>query len=628
MTGVAAATADVSPSVTAAVLLLVRSLSKPLGLPCPQTAEILESTGAKRTSAYELMRRLAELLPSLQRRPGRPGAPPTESASAGTTEVITQAVLEYVMGHPGCVHGGLHRRRYTDGFRRFIIELRQQHPELGLESFAAAVLVPPGTLSDWLTAAEGTSPLDQADSEPVAGDAKLSPLLPQLESILLAWRDWRGTFLGFCDHVRSHLHICVGTTQISNLLEAAGVRHRKRRSGRSPDEVASRGTFQTYFPDAQWVGDGSAICVVFEGQRFEFNCELIVDCYSDGFVGMAVTDTEDSEAVITAFQDAEQTTETNPIALLLDNRGSNHTEQVDAALGNTLRMRSTLGRAQSKAHVEGGFGLMKQALPRIVLPSAPPREQARWLAGVVLQAFLRGLNHRPRRDRGGRSRADLHQDRYTPEQIEQARTELEQRYRKQRLAQQTLAARQNPETRRYLDEAFDRLRLTDPEGSVRHAIARYPLSAIVDGIATFEAKLLAGRIQPDEPARYLLGIVRSIAEENDEFEIAEQLIDARLLARDALLAPLCAARDGILQAQLPTDEAAHQLLIRALETDLRLDRLFWLREAARVIASAPRSEQSDLLHEAALRIHATHRIPHRDRVAAFRYLADRAVPLA
>jgi predicted DNA-binding ribbon-helix-helix protein len=70
------------------------------------------------------------------------------------------------------------------------------------------------------------------------------------------------------------------------------------------------------------------------------------------------------------------------------------------------------------------------------------------------------------------------------------------------------------------------------------------------------------------------------------------------------------------------------LLIRGLETDLRLERLFWLRETARVIASAPRCEQSDLLHEAALRIHATHRIPHRDRVDAFRYLADRAVPLA
>jgi predicted DNA-binding ribbon-helix-helix protein len=246
----------------------------------------------------------------------------------------------------------------------------------------------------------------------------------------------------------------------------------------------------------------------------------------------------------------------------------------------------------------------------------------------VLQAFLRGLNHRPRRDRGGRSRADLHQDRYTPEQIDQARTELEQRYRKQRLAQQTLAARQNPETRRYLDEAFDRLGLTDPEGNVRQAIARYPLSAIVDGVAIFEAKLLAERIQPDDPARYLLGIVRRTAEDDDAIEIAEQLIDARLLARDALLAPLGAGRDAILHAQLSTDETARQLLIRGLETDVRLERLFWLRETACVIASAPRSEQSDLLHEAALRIQATHRISHRDRVDAFRYLADRAEPLA
>jgi hypothetical protein len=628
MTGVAAPTADVSPPVVAAVLLLARALSKPLGLPCPPEAQILKATQAGRSRAYELRGQLAELLPTLQRPPGRPASLPAEPAPAGATEAVTQAALEYVMAHPGCVHGGPTRRRYTDDYRRFIIELRQQHAELGLEHFAAAVRVPPGTLSDWLTAPKIPSTPEHTESEPASPDAELAPLLPQLESILLAYRDWDGTFLGFRDHVRSHLHICIGTTQLSNLLDVAGVRRRHRRSGRSPDEVASRGAFQTFIPDAQWVGDGSAIWVVFEDQRFDFNFEHIADCYSDGSIGMAVTDTEDSEALVSAFRDAEQTTETNPIALLLDNRGSNHTEQVDAVLGHTLRMRSTPGRGQSKAHVEGGFGLMKQALPPIVLPAGPPREQARHLAQLVLQAFLRGLNHRPRRDRGGRSRADLHLDRYTPEQIEQARAELEQRYRKQQLAQQTLAARQNPQTQRYLDETFHRLKLTDPEGSVRRAIARYPLSAIVDAVAIFEPKLRDGRIQPDEPARYLLGIVRSIAEENDEFEIAEQLIDARLLARDALLTPLCTVRDAILQAQLPTDQAARQLLIRALETDLRLDRLFWLRETALVIASAPRSQQPDLLHEAALRIHATHRIPHRERLNAFRYLADRAVPLS
>jgi len=632
MTGVAAANADVSPCVTAAVLLLVRSRSKQLGLPSLPVAQILEATQAKRSRSYELMAQLAGLLPTLQRRPGRPTSPSAEPAPAGATQVVTQAVLAYVMAHPGCVHAGRTRAHYDDGFRHFVLELREQHAELELQAFAAAANVPLGTLKDWLTAPEtgaaSTPGTKGRHHEDLAFDGELSPLAPQLESIVLAWRTWRGTFLGFRDHIRNHLHICVGTTQLSNLLEVAGLRRRKRRSGRSPDEVATRGAFQTFIPDAQWVGDGTAISVVFEGDCFNFNFELIADCYSDGFIGMAVTDTEDSVAVVSAFHDAEQATETNPIALLLDNRGSNHTEQVDEALGNTLRMRSTLARAQSKAHVEGGFGLLQQTLPPIVLPAGPPREQARYLAGLVLQAFLRGLNHRPRRDRGGRSRADLHQERYTPEQVAQARAALEERYRKQRLAQQTLAARQNSETRHYLDKAFHRLQLTDPEGNVRLAIARYPLSTIVDGVAIFETKLRAGRIQPHEPARYLLGIVRRLAEEDDAFELADQLIDERLLARDALLTPLYAVRDAAMKAQLPTHETARQFVLLALETDVRLDRLFWLREAARLISHAPRHDRAALLHEASLRIHTTHRIPHRDRLAAFRYLVDRAVPLA
>jgi hypothetical protein len=60
MTGIAAAIANVSPLVTAAVLLLARCLSRAVGLPCPPVAEILRSCGAKRSQAYELMRRLLD----------------------------------------------------------------------------------------------------------------------------------------------------------------------------------------------------------------------------------------------------------------------------------------------------------------------------------------------------------------------------------------------------------------------------------------------------------------------------------------------------------------------------------------------------------------------------------------
>jgi len=32
--------------------------------------------------------------------------------------------------HPGCVYGGAERRRYNDTFRRFVLDLREQHPDV------------------------------------------------------------------------------------------------------------------------------------------------------------------------------------------------------------------------------------------------------------------------------------------------------------------------------------------------------------------------------------------------------------------------------------------------------------------------------------------------------------------
>ena len=72
------------------------------------------------------------------------------------------------------------------------------------------------------------------------------------------------------------------------------------------------------------------------GQRFVFNLELMVDAYSGGFVGMSARDEEDSAAVTEALSDGVATTHEAPLAVLLDNRPSNHTPQVDAALGTLI----------------------------------------------------------------------------------------------------------------------------------------------------------------------------------------------------------------------------------------------------------------------------------------------------
>jgi len=231
------------------------------------------------------------------------------------------------------------------------------------------------------------------------------------------------------------------------------------------------------------VGDGKQLGVVLDGRTFRLNLELDIDAATGAAVGISVRDEEDSAAVIEAFEHGVETTGAPPLALLLDNRPSNHVPEVDAALDDTMRIRATLGRPQNKAHCEGAFGLFSQKVPPLELDTRDPRTLAKTVAELVATTFFRALNRAPRRDRDGKTRVDLYVQPVTSEQREAAAAALRERMRKQELAQETRAARLDPSVRALLDDAFARLGLLDPERHVRDAIACYPRDAIVDAIA-------------------------------------------------------------------------------------------------------------------------------------------------
>ena len=52
------------------------------------------------------------------------------------------------------------------------------------------------------------------------------------------------------------------------------------------------------------------------------------------------------------------------------------------------------------------------------------------------------------------------------------------------MARQTLQARQRPDVAAFLDDAFAKLELLDPQRHIRLAISRYPFDAIVAGVGT------------------------------------------------------------------------------------------------------------------------------------------------
>lgn len=616
---------SVCPVVVAALLLLARAVCASLALPAPSVADILAATKAPRSTAYELLGVLAELLPTLTRTRGRPPRPATKTMLTTATEsdALTRAVLGYVMRHPACVHGGEARRRYSDAFRRFVLELRAEHASIELEAFADAIELPLGTLKDWLRSPPG--PAEATEPEP---PARHNAEDLQMQTVLDAWSRWEGGFLGFCEHVRTELRVPFGRDLVARILEVHGLRRTARRGGRTPDEAATRGSFRTFFSGAQWVGDGKQVPVVINGRRFIFNLELDVDAHSGAFVGASVRDSEDSVAVAHAFADGVATTGAEPLALLLDNKPSNHTADVDRALGDTLRMRATPARPQNKAHVEGAFGLFSQVLPELVLDTRRGEHAlAAAFLRLVIQVWARTTNHRPRNDRGGRSRVELYAEPHSKEQLEQARRELKQSAERQERARRTLEARRRPEVLRLLDAHFARLGLLDPERHIRIAIAGHSLDAIVDGIAIFEGKRLAKTLPDGADARYLHGIVRNISAQSEGEHIGRRLFALRLEARDAMLASLVVARDCVC-AGPDMSRVVAGCIDRALAVESPFERTFWLDSLANAIQARDQAQHAPLFAAATHRIETTFAVAPRERHDAVRLLADRLIALA
>jgi hypothetical protein len=629
--------ASVPPLVQAAVLFVARVFCEHLELPHPSTEEVLAATGASRSRAYELYAALLALLPTLARPCGRPARMSVAPPLSSETDDITGAVLRYVLQHPGCARTHCERKGYSDAFRHFIIELHEQHSNIAVETFSRLCEIPLGTLKAWLTQPRVT-PSSLADTASDAQDdtGSISDVdqstLAHIETILTEWKAWHGTFLDFTNHVRHQLRVPMGRQLIAHILETHGVRLPRRRAGRSPDELALRGAFETFFPGAQWVGDGKTVRVVLGREHFTFNLQLDVDAHTGAWVGLSVRDHEDSAAVTESFESGVTTTGTAPLVQLLDNKPSNHTAEVDAVLApvGTARMRATLARPQNKAHVEGAFGLFSQEVPPIELDThKSSRSVARTLLLLVAMTFARAINHRPRADRGGRSRFELYADKPTDEQIDQARRALADRCRRQKLARATREARQRPEVRALLDDHFERLGLLDPERNVRQAIARYPLDAIVDGIAIFTGKKRAGTLPEDVDARYLLGIVRNVAAQREGECVADELLTTRLEARDRALAALGVERTVVCKLHRTDHDVIADCVARALGSERSLDRIFWLQTLAGAVQQRAVTDErrNYLFYSAARLINTTFQTSPHERQNAMRFLADRLVPL-
>jgi len=629
----AAQTSPVAPPMTAiaALLLMARPHLEKLGLPHPSVRSIIDTTQVSKSRAYELSYRFSKLLTSLVGPNGRPPKTPPAPSEASSLS-LAQQVLTYLMDHPGCVWGSAHHRRYSQGFRHYIVELRNHHTDWELATFAHVIGLPPRTMQDWLrddhilssddktsssSGSEASNPSNTSnEAEAKTVEDKVASL--RIQSILEAWKQWDGNFISFCKHVKEHLRIPYKTAFVRTVLFVHRLRTPRRRPGRTPDEQALRQQYERFFPGAQWQGDGMQIPVTLNGERFNFNLQLNVDTASGAWTGMALRDEEDSAGVVAALGDGIQNTGTKPLAAVLDNRPSNFTDEVRKlfrTIGVCL-IAATKGRAQNKAHVEGAFGLFSQQAPPLEIQANTPREMARQVLKLCLQTFGRLLNHRPTKGHGGLSRVDVYNNSApSPDQVKKAKEELKKIQRRQDKKLQTLEAQTDPVIVQMLDKAFERLGFEDPHQHFRKAMARHGRDFVLEGIAIFEGRAKRKTLPPEAGPRYLLGIIKNLHSVWESEAIVEELIERRVEAHDLQLGFLDERRQSILDGHTGFDDAASAMVDALVESNRKTDCYFWIQSLGILIQDQPENQRPDCLRNVARRIYTSFGIHRNDRQA-------------
>jgi hypothetical protein len=604
----------------AGLLLAARVYLTRLGLNHPSTMDILAATGASRTRAYARRAVILRDLACMKLAPGRP--PSAATASADTLAAITRRVLAFLMRHPGAVSSRGRRRSYSDAFRRFVLALRAEYRQLGSEAFARAAQIPAAALRAW----QRRSPRNAAAAGPRSVTAIPRNDRP-LAAVAHAWQQWDGSFTRFCEHIQHNLGIPWKRCTVAARLASLGLRQPRARPKRRIDARAPRGSFATYFPGAQWVSDGSTVSVHLNAQRFRFNLQLVIDAASGAIIGASVGDQEDSRAVVTAFRDAVATVGKAPLALLLDQRSCNYSAEVQKLGRQTDIIYAARGRPQSKAHVEGAFGLLSHVVPPLHIEADDPHELARQILVLIVQCWARTLNHRPRPRRGGLTRAVLyHEHQPSAEAREAARSALRARAARARSPHRERGSKRSPLFRDFARHVLAHLAIPNVDRYVETVLGSYPPDVILGSIAVYQGKAAAGVLPADADARYLLGIARRIADSKEGVQVADALWHLRTEVRDYVHTALEVRRQDTLRQADSPESAIDALVDEALAAGNDVEERYWLTAAAGAIQKEI-NQRASLYRRAARRIHASIRVPHQRQLAVVRALAAMLIPL-
>jgi hypothetical protein len=536
-----------------------------------------QEAGVNRTQLYQRKAQLERALSSVALAGrGRPSAARPDAASAegcGRGCALRERGLRYRLEHPGAVvhHGGA-TTSYSDGFRRFVLDLSDEW-EGALEAFCTLVEVPYPTLASWQRR--------DANQPYVARPARALPVLASSASeacrtIVADYAVWQGSLRDFLGHEARRLNL--SPSAITRVLRITGmVALRPRKLPRY------RGSTVALEPGAVLVTDGKTLEVVStaSGELSHYNWQAMVDQPTACHTATVLTETECAQGVREAFEQSCELLGRAPEALIHDGKPIHNDAALKEHIEATTRMiPATPGRAQNKAVVEGEFGKFEQAVGTVYLDDTDTDTLKKSALSELVRAYSAALNHAARAELGGKSRLEvLRESRPDPEQdrafIEQLHAEHTGKHPPRVLPTHGVA-------RQLLDQAFARFALEghDPEGKLRHWLsARFTPEAIRQGLAVFVTERDKGRLRNRTAHRYLVKLIISSQEELD-LRREEQLLLELAHSECALWLQTFEADFTRLETECHHDhtlenDLAFRLSERALFASILLERAFW-----------------------------------------------------
>ena len=559
-----------------ALHLLTRDHAEKAGLFLEGTvSEICKQAGVNRTQVYEKKIQLTKAFEKVDL--PEPGRSPVKADPASAPDTagweLQVTVLQYRLNNPGAFvrHPG-GRTGYSPGFRRIILDLFDDWTG-SKERFCALVEVPSPTLETWKTR-DSNQPYELVPARPVP---ELGPEASDVARMIIEdYAVWQGSLRDFLHHEPGRVNL--PPNQIRRVLEIS-----KMISSGKIKSPRYRGSTQSVQPGTILVTDGKAVRVhlTANGETRGYNWQGMVDQATACHTAAVVTETENAQGAVRAYEESIRLLGRKPEAMVHDNKPIHE----DRLLRETIEPETTMipatpQRPENKAVIEGEFGKFEQAVGRIDLDDSSPESLAKSAIEEVIRAYTAGINHAGRYEFEGLSRLQvLRRACPDPEKdkafLENLKGRKDAFKKPDQLPTMDVA-------RQILDEGFADFALDafDSKGTLRTWLSsRYTPEAIRQGLAIFATQRAKGRLHSDTAHRYLVKVIQNCQDEIDLRQQEDQLrkyaeVEKRGLLRELdreyeLLKAECEGRSG------PANDLAFQLSEKAVFGAMILQRSFW-----------------------------------------------------